>query len=93
MTELKTLKDLGEREMALSVYQRLAEEAEMSPNGELLLPCRIYTEIELRHTAIKWIKMLRAKRKSLTSDREIAWNEGRQLIMEEFFNITEEDLK
>jgi len=49
----------------------------------------------LRQEAIKWIKMLREKRKEIDENNryEVGWNEGRQLFLEEFFNISEEDLK
>jgi len=47
----------------------------------------------LRDEAIKWVKMLKEKRKETTSRYEIGWNEGRTQWVMEFFDLTEEDLR
>jgi len=85
MSKLKTLKDLDfiscTKYFAGSSWECLDKTVQKA------------IKKELKQEAIRWIKMLREKRKELTNRFEIGWNEGRQDFIEDFFGITEEDLK
>ena len=52
----------------------------------------VYREVHLRAEAIEWVKMLRQAAKDTSGpERQEMW--GRRKMMEDFFNITEEDQK
>ncbi len=52
----------------------------------------MYREVHLREEAIKWVKMLRQAAKDTEGpERQEMW--GRRVMMEDFFNLTEEDIK
>jgi len=82
--KLKTLKDLEKGWVDTKFMGGEAVDGFMAVNTE-----------ELKQEAIKWIKMLREKRKEIDENNryEVGWNEGRQQFIQEFFDITEEDLK
>ena len=94
MTKLKTLKDLEmffENPDYETPFEITKEDLKTA-----MYPVTHYADVDkLKQEAIKWIKMLRKIRKTFTEDNrfEIGWNEGRQNFIEEFFDITEEDLK
>ncbi|MHA1873268.1 MAG: hypothetical protein ACTSVB_04055 [Candidatus Heimdallarchaeaceae archaeon] len=47
---------------------------------------------KIRKEAQKWLKMLIEKRKEIDENNryEVGWNEGRQFLLKEFFDIEEE---
>ena len=46
---------------------------------------------KIRKEAQKWLKMLIEKRKEIDENNryEVGWNEGRQFLLKEFFDIEE----
>ena len=78
--KLKTLKNLIDEDYLVKCKDSMAVNQVVS---------------DLRQEAINWIKELRRIREQLSEDNrfEIGWNEGRQQFIEEFFDITEEELK
>lgn len=90
---MKTLKDINPehviREYFVDIYINTLTLEQFSN----MKWCVEHTKSELRQSAIEWLKMLKKKRKECKVSFEIGWNEGRQNFIEEFFNITDEDLK